>query len=154
MVSFFKKDPTKSTPSSKPTKVILNENEQKHYYCPKRKRFVFEGEEEEEDKPLPPPPKKGDVKAKESEPLKEKTEFESMTAPPAYSRSKKKAAKEKIIQPMVVPLLPQPIDFAEYRRRLSDMFEEASHNLSETGCSNKVVEHVLDNLYRQLDKEE
>lgn len=44
MAKFFKKDPTKAAPASKATKVILNENEQKHYYCPIKKRFVFEGE--------------------------------------------------------------------------------------------------------------
>ena len=51
---FGKKDST----TSKPTQIILNENEPKHYYCPRRKKYVIEGEEDIEDKPIGPPPKK------------------------------------------------------------------------------------------------
>lgn len=58
---------------------------------------------------------------------KEKTELDNMTAPPAYSRGKKKSAKEKIIQPILVPLmdlaLPVPMDFGEFRRKVNDIFD-------------------------------
>lgn len=34
----------KKESTSKPTQIILNENEPKHYYCERRKKYVIEGE--------------------------------------------------------------------------------------------------------------
>jgi len=55
---FGKKDST-----SKPTHIILTENEPKHYYCPRRKKYVIEGEDDVEEKPIGPPPKKSELKS-------------------------------------------------------------------------------------------
>lgn len=52
-----------------------------------------------------------------------------MIAPPPFVRGKKKGPKqEKIIKQMVPEQLPPVMDFTEFRRKLTFLFDEAAAN--------------------------
>ena len=80
--------------------MILPQSEQKYHFDKELGRYVFEGEVVEEEAPPPPPPKrenlkKVDVQSQHKPTTQSGSEMDTMTAPPTFSRGKKKAGKEK-----------------------------------------------------------